>query len=124
MALAILSPWPTTPAALSAARLCLSAVILGDLTDSRLDALGMASSAMVENYTPDAPQVAKNEAVVRLAAYLEARMPKSVQSVSVSGVRINYRDPQSKGDLMGGSGARSLLLPWRVHRALAIEEVL
>ncbi len=71
MIVTVLSPWPTTPAALSAARTCLNSAILENLADGRLDALGTASSAMVERYTPDAPQAIKNEATIRLRGRFE-----------------------------------------------------
>ena len=70
MAVAILSPWPTTPAALAAARACLKAEVDRDLTDDRADALGMVASALVEKEAPAAPQVIRNEATIRAAGYL------------------------------------------------------
>ena len=45
-----LSPWPTTPAALTAATATLKAVLGTDLDDTRVQALGSAAAELVERY--------------------------------------------------------------------------
>ena len=125
MAVAVLSPWPSTPAALTAARACLKASIAGgaNLTEERTDALGGAGAAMVERFAPDAPQAIKNEATIRIAGWLHAREPKGVQSVALaSGMRFDFRERFYAPSAMVNSGARPLLLPWRVRRALPAED--
>ena len=96
MALANLSPWPPTSSAATraAARECLQYAIAETLTDDRLDALGEAASAVVERFAPDAPQAIRNEAVIRLAAFMDSRKPRPVQSVTAGGIRLNFREPK------------------------------
>ena len=69
MAVATLSPWPTTPAALTAARECLKTA-LGEDDDAAAQRLGSVAAELVERYAPAAPQPVKNEAVVRTAGWL------------------------------------------------------
>ena len=67
-----------------------------------------AASAMVLEYTPDAPDYAVNEAVIRASAYLQDN----------DGAR-NRRFT----DVLAFSGALSILSSFRVHRALSLEDV-
>ena len=78
----------------------------------------------VERFAPDGPQAVRNEATLRVAAHILHREPKPVQGISLaSGFRIDLRERFFAPNAMINSGARSLLLPWRVRRALPIEEV-
>lgn len=136
-----LSPYPASTAAvaLAAARLVLREA-LGDplpadfdpddedspqptISDARIDALGAAASAEVERFSPDAPNATRCEATLRLAAWLHVRQPRPYKSIGAGSVRLDYvieRNPSPNG--LTNSGARALLEPWRVRRALAIEE--
>ena len=65
-----LAPWPpdTSVAALAAARTCLRTELGrsgADLTDAQLDRLGGAAAAEVEVFAASAPQVLRDEAVIR-----------------------------------------------------------
>ena len=54
---------------------------------------------------------------------MHAREPKPLQSVSLpSGMRFDFRERFFAPNAMRNSGARSLLLPWRVRRALPVED--
>lgn len=64
-----------------------------------------ASTAMVTNYAEDAPDAVANEAVIRLAGWLHDQPPG-----------------RQNADALGLSGARSMLGPWRVRRALGLED--
>ena len=57
----------------------------------------------VTKYAPDAPDVAHNEAVIRIAGYL-FDMPQAARGPGYA-------------DILRNSGASALLLPYRVHRA-------
>ena len=108
-----------------AAIACLKASIAGGarLTDDRAAALGETASAMVERFAPDAPQPIRNEATIRIAGWLHAREPKGVQSVTLSsGMRFDFRERFYAPSAMVNSGARPLLLPWRLRRALLVAE--
>lgn len=118
MALAVLSPWPSTPAALTAARACLSEGLDGGITDDRVDALGAAAAALVERYAAGAPQSIKNEAVIRCAGYL-ADMPAASLTMSTVGPMTLQLAPARQSALRH-SGAMALLSPWKVRRAGAI----
>ena len=127
MAAVTLSPFPgammTTqrPAAIA----CIKASISGgaSLTDDRAAALGETASALVERFAPDAPQAVKNEATIRTAGWMHARVQRAVQAVNLpSGFRLDFRERFFAPNAMTNSGARSLLLPWRVRRALPVED--
>ena len=122
MAVAVLSPWPTTPAAITAAVACLRAAQVAG-NDEAVAALGAAASALVERHAPDAPQAIRNEACLRCAAYLSARRPTAFTSLQVASIQLNYRaDVRGSPDALRLSGARQLLSPWRVRRALRVTE--
>ena len=86
----------------------LATLRLGDTTEERDEArrlLAYATEA-VTKHAPVAPDVAHNEATVRLAAYLYD-MPHAARGVAFA-------------DALRNSGARAILLPYRVHRAGAV----
>ena len=120
MALVVLSPWPaaTATAALAAATACLKAAIGPDLTDERVQALGAAASALVEQYAPSAPQAVKNEATIRTAGYLAEHPSAAVRQDTVGDVTVSY----AAGNLsaLRHSGAMAILSSWKVRRAGAI----
>ena len=126
MASVILSPFPgsTMTAQRPAAIACIKASIAGGakLTDDRAAALGETASALVERFAPDAPQAVKNEAVIRLAGWVNSREPKPVQGITISDMRFDFRERFFAPNAMTNSGARSLLMPWRVRRALPVED--
>ena len=64
MAVATLSPWPSSPVALTAATECLKTA-LGEDDDATAQRLGSVAAELVERYASGAPQVIRNEAVVR-----------------------------------------------------------
>ncbi|MYI06798.1 MAG: hypothetical protein F4059_05645 [Gemmatimonadetes bacterium] len=122
MATVTLSPWPTSPAALATARTCLTDTITeaDGLPDARVDAIGGAASALVERYAPDAPAAVKNEAVIRTAAWLHARMPRTLHTATIGPMRMDVRERHYSPDALRNSGARALLSPWRLRRALPV----
>ena len=119
MALAALSPWPGTPAALAAALACLRAAGVAAESDERLGAIGAAASAMVEQYAPGAPQPIKNEATIRFAGYVaEAPAFGAVAKQTVGPLDIEYT--VNHANVFRNSGVAALLTRWRVRRAGAI----
>ena len=110
--------------ALASAVACLKASVANGagLTDDRAAALGSAASAMVERFAPDAPQAIRNEATIRIAAWIYTREPKAMQSMSVAGIRLDFRERFFSPNAMTNSGARALLAPWRTRRALPVED--
>ena len=124
MALAVLSPFPAATATVTraAAITCIKASIAGgaSLGDDRAAALGEAASAQVERFAPDAPQASKNEAVIRLAGWLHGRRPQPLRTVTTGSLTMDFGMPATSA--FRSSGARSLLTPWRVRRALPVED--
>ena len=118
MALAILAPWPITPAANADAVACLAAAI-GVTDEPTLDRLGAAAAALVERYAPDAPSVIKNEATIRCAGWLAQQPAASVRSESVGDIRTGFAPTHTSA--LRHSGGMALLAPWRVRRAGAIK---
>ena len=123
-----LSPYPPTSSAAgrAAARDFLRSNVSGldDAEDNAIDLLGEAASAAVERYAPDSPAPIKSAAALRVAAYLFGYMPKGVQNLRIGG-GTSVRFERSRffaPSPLSNSGALALLSPWRVHRALPIEE--
>ena len=124
------SPWPAEPvgnagpsAELVAARAALRELIKATLSDDRVDTLGATASALVERFAPSAPQVVRNEAALRAAAYMHAREPRAMQGVTTQTLTLTFaRERFYNPNMLVNSGAASLLLPWRSRRALPIEE--
>ena len=117
MVVAVLSPWPSTPAAIAAARTCLSDAI-GVTAESALDRLGSTGAALVERYAPEAPAPVKNEAVIRAAGWLASTPAAAIRSESTGDVSTSYA-PTHMGALRH-SGAMALLTTWKIRRAGAI----
>ena len=136
MALAVLSPWPTTPAALAAARTCLrealgstvpdgydpddSSTPQPRVSDARIDALGSTAAAIVERYGSAAPQAVKNEAVIRLAGWIKQATSSDIIPNSVGDITFTWRPTISRNALRS-SGAMGLLSPWHRPRAMVLE---
>ena len=119
MAVAALSPWPTSPAPLTAATACLKAAITTSGTDdARVEALGAAAAAVVEDYAPGAPQPVKNEAVIRFAGYLGGSDFGAIRKETVG--PMDYEHVVNHAPAFRNCGAAMLLTRWRVRRAGAI----
>ena len=113
-----LSPWPTSPVALTNATATLKAAIGDDLDDSRVQALGSTAAARVEKEAPGAPQAVRDEAVIRFAGYLADGSFGTVHAES-SGPFSTTLAPNHAGAFRL-CGAYGLLAPWKVRRAGAI----
>ena len=121
MAVATLSPWPTTPVALAAARDCLRAALgATGLDDGRTDAMGATAAAQVERYAPGAPQAARNEATIRLAGWLRSSPPGDLAPTGVGSIDLTWR-PGASRNAMRNSGAMGLLSGWHKPRAMILE---
>ena len=118
MAVVRLSPWPSSTAALEAARSCLSEAVGGDLDYQRLDALGATAAALVEREAPGAPQALRNEAVVRMVGYLSQSDFGTIRQETIGPRSVEYA--MNHAPAFRNSGAKALLSPWRVRRAGAI----
>lgn len=120
MAVATLSPWPTTPAALANATARLKAAVQGAAADSdeRAAGLGAVASAMVEQYAPDAPVAIKDEAVIRFAGYLAQSDFGGIGKESIGSRDVEYT--VNHANAFRNCGAAALLTRWRVRRAGAI----
>ena len=114
-----LSPWPTTPAALTAApRRTLKASLGADLDDARVQALGSAAAALVERYAAGAPQAIKDEAVTRTAGYLAEQPAAALYSEQIGDVQ--QRHAATHVSALRHSGSMALLSSWKIRRAGAI----
>ena len=139
MAVAILSPWPaaTATVTLAAARTCLRTGLRAPvpdgydpadpatpqprLSDGRIDAFGSAASALVERYASAAPQAVRNEAVIRLAGWMQTSITGDYAVTGVGGITMTWRPTVSRNALRS-SGAMGLLSPWHRPRAMILEE--
>ena len=114
MAVAVLSPWPITPAALAASTAALGGA-LGEDDDNITARLGATAAALVERYAPAAPETIKCEAVIRTAGWLRQAPSYGARSESEGDIRTGYT-PSATGALRA-SGAMALLSPWKIRRA-------
>ena len=82
-----------------------AAVRLGDSTEETAEATRLLAYATeaVTKHAPDAPDAAHDEAAIRVAGYLFDQ-PFAARGVGAA-------------DALRNSGARAILLPYRVHRA-------
>ena len=77
------------------------------------------ASALIERFCPEAPQVIRDEALLRCAGWLKATpsaMPLNSVRVGIIAIR---RGPSMHQYLsaLRNSGAMALLAPWKVRRA-------
>ena len=79
-----------------------------DNFDPILRRLHAVATAHVTRHAPDAPEDVQDEATIRIVGYLYDQ-PNAGRSIAYANALRN-------------SGAASLLLPWREHRAGAIGE--
>ena len=125
MAVTHLVPWPTTPAAVTAATVRIKAVT-GSAADAAVQSMGQTAAELVQRFAPDAPASVKDEAALRIAGWLYARRPRNSVQISTV-IRITGDDRFSlaafRTDPLWASGARGLLHQWRARRALPIEEI-
>lgn len=112
-----LSPWPVEPMALATAVELLGAAIV-ETDEAKIRRWGAASSALVERYAPGAPQVIRNEAVVRCSGWLAQQPAAAVRGERLGELGIDYM-PSMVGALRH-SGAMGLLTAWRIRRAGSI----
>ena len=119
-----LSPWPASTMALRTATAALrEALALGanatgsnfayDEVDAKVQRLGAAVAARVEDYAPNAPQPSKDEAVIRGAAWLKDTVG-AVGKKSVGPLSADV--PVNTASWFLHSGAAALLTRWKVRR--------
>ena len=117
MALATLSPWPSSPVALASATECLKAAI-GEDDDATVQRLGSTAAELVQRFASGAPQSIRNEAVIRCAGWLREAPASGARREDIGDVSTAW-SPNATGGLRA-SGAMSLLSPWKVRRAGAV----
>lgn len=89
-----------------------------DLGDAEILRLIAVASALVEKYSPLAPDQIKSEAVVRCVGWLQESPAAPIRSERTGEIMTGYhRDSLSA---LRHSGASAILSPWKVRRAGAI----
>ena len=114
MAVAVLAPWPTSPAELTAARDCLKGA-LGIEDDDLAQRLGSTAGELVERYAPAAPQAVRNEAVIRCAGWLLDAPADGTRGHTAG--PFSVENSPSMLSALRSSGAMGLLTAWKVRRA-------
>ena len=117
MAVATLSPWPSSPVALTAATECLKTA-LGEDDDATAQRLGTVAAELVERYASGAPKVVKDEAVIRCSGWMREQPAAAIRSEGVGDISTSYAATHVSG--LRHSGAMALLSPWKQRRAGAI----
>ena len=111
-----LSPWPTSPAALTNAREHLRRHI-GSHEDEVLNDVGAAAAAYVERHAPGAPQAVRDEGVVRFSAWL---VTTTDAMTKIKDGEMELETETNAAAMFRKSGAAGLLSPWKIRRAGAI----
>ncbi len=124
--MATLSPWPESVGDRNAALRELERhlkypeidIDIGEERE-RLELVGEAASALVERYSPGAPQRIRDLAVVRTCQYLLARSGASVSKVTEELGDWNHtlEFMPSMVSALRASGSMSLLSPFKIRRA-------
>ena len=81
-------------------------------TSAQATRIGPVATALVERYSPDAPDAVKDEGAIRVAAWLRSTPAAAVRRDAAGELAVSY-DPARTASAMRGSGATSLLAPWR-----------
>ena len=118
MAVADLSPWPTSPVANAEAVTCLMAA-LGGLDEAEAGRLGSTAATLVQHFAANAPQAIRDEATIRTAGWLAQQPMASVRSEGTGDIRTSFAPTHLSA--LRHSGAMALLSPWKIRRAGAIK---
>ena len=109
-----LTPWPEDATDLAAAISTLAAALPDGAPTARL---GPVAAALVEEYSPGAPQPIRDEAVIRTAGWLYESTPGLADS-KLSAGPVEVSKTFSPGfSALRHSGAMALLSRWKVRRA-------
>ena len=112
-----MSPWPSSPVALTAATECL-ATALGEDDAATVQRLGSVAAELVQRYAPDAPAPVKNEAVIRCAGWLAGQPAAAIRSEKVGELGVDY--VPSMLSALRHSGGQALLSGWKIRRGGSI----
>lgn len=106
-----LSPWPSSPVALANATATLKASVDDMLDDAVVQRLGAVAAALVQNYAPDAPQVLRDEGVIRTFGWLLDSPASNLRSTTIGPISYDFA-PSQRGALLH-SGSKSMLYAYR-----------
>ena len=109
-----LSPWPEDATDLAAAKTALAAALPDGADVARL---GPVAAALVEEYSPGAPQPIRDEAVIRCSGWLYESTPGLADSKLSAGPVEVSRTFAPGYSALRHSGAMALLSRWKVRRA-------
>ena len=108
-----LTPWPEDATDLAAAISTLAAALPDGAPVARL---GPVAAALVEEYSPGAPQPIRDEAVIRTAGWLHESKPGLADS-KVSAGPLDISRTFSPGfSALRHSGSMALLSRWKIRR--------
>ena len=77
------------------------------------------AQATVEQFAATAPVEVKNEAIIRLAGWINASPPGDLVPTGIGGIDFTWR-PGASRNALRNSGAAGLLAPWRRPRGLVV----
>ena len=109
-----LAPWPESQADIDAALLVLAAALPDGAPAARL---GPVAAALVEEYSPGAPQPIRDEAVIRTAGWLHESTPGLADSKLSVGPLDIARTFSPGFSALRHSGSMALLSRWKIRRA-------
>ena len=91
-----------------------------DATDYEIARLAGAASARIERFAANAPDDAKNEALIRLVSWLQ-ESTGAINPENITGLNVTS-PPENQSRAFRLSGAMGLLAAWRSRNAGVVEE--
>ena len=110
-----LVPWPTDPTHAGNALECVHLFVGQHIDMDVLLMTARAAAEMIEDHAPSAKQFVKDNALMRLVAFLVEHPSAGIRSESTGDIRTAYSTNEYSP--LRHSGAMALLAPYRVRRA-------
>ena len=110
-----LVPWPIDPTLATNAAECVNEFVGAHINRDVVLVAARAAADMVQDHAPAAKQYVKDNALLRVVAFLVEHPSAGIRSESTGDVRTSYST--SEYSPLRHSGAMALLAPYRVRRA-------
>ena len=110
-----LVPWPTDTTMAANAAVCVNDFVGSHIKREVITFTARAAAEMIQDHAPLAKQYVKDNALMRLVAFLIEHPSAGIRSESTGDIRTSYST--SEYSPLRHSGAMALLAPYRVRRA-------
>ena len=115
----VLSPWPTSPAALTLATSTVKDEVDPGASNEHIQRLAAVAANRIEDYAPAAPQANKNLALFMYVGYLHEQESGAVRdkSIDLDSVKLSTSFVTNHARAFDLCGAKSILTRSKVRRA-------